>query len=196
MDTIQQQKEDARIIRTKRDLANALEELLQERSFDELSVKDITDRALISKNTFYNNFHDKNELLDFLFARYKDQILKDIEPYLQKNTIILRKVFFRITLEKIIHALYTLNLPLDKMIKADQSRSLFFCLTKFIKETIEKLDEGYNNLITKKANTTITASFFAGAFTATLYFSALAEVPYTEDQLFKSLLKLASPVVE
>ena len=59
-------KEDARIIRTKRDLANALEELLQERNFDELSVKDITDKAMISKNTFYNNFQDKNELLNFL----------------------------------------------------------------------------------------------------------------------------------
>ena len=45
-------KEDARVVRTKRDLRNALEELLQEKNFDELSVKDITDKALISKNTF------------------------------------------------------------------------------------------------------------------------------------------------
>ena len=46
-------KEDARIVRTKRDLANALEDLLKERSMSEISIKDITDRALISKNTFY-----------------------------------------------------------------------------------------------------------------------------------------------
>ena len=78
-------KEDARIVRTKRDLANALEELLQEKNFDELSVKDITDRALISKNTFYNNFQDKNELLNFLFERYREQLLKDIQPYIDKR---------------------------------------------------------------------------------------------------------------
>ena len=62
-------KEDARIVRTKRDLANALEDLLKERSMSEISIKDITDRALISKNTFYNNFNDKNELLVFLLER-------------------------------------------------------------------------------------------------------------------------------
>ena len=42
-------KEDVRTIRTKRDLANALEELLQEKNFDEIAIKDITDAALISK---------------------------------------------------------------------------------------------------------------------------------------------------
>lgn len=42
-------KEDARIVRTKRDLANALEELLKEKSIDDISIKDITDKALISK---------------------------------------------------------------------------------------------------------------------------------------------------
>ena len=73
-------KEDARIVRTKRDLANALEELLEEKSFDEISIKEITDKALISKNTFYNNFEDKNDLLTFLFARYEAYLIKDVKP--------------------------------------------------------------------------------------------------------------------
>ena len=57
------QKEDARTIRSKRDLANALEELMQEINYDDIGIKDIADRALVSKNTFYNNFNDKNEVL-------------------------------------------------------------------------------------------------------------------------------------
>ena len=57
---------DVRVQRSRRDLMNALESLLPEKSFDDITVKDITDRALVSKNTFYNNFKDKEELLEYL----------------------------------------------------------------------------------------------------------------------------------
>ena len=73
-------KEDARVYRTKRDLADALEALLNERNFDDLSVKDITDQALISKNTFDNNFQDKNELLQFGVTRYLLKIKERNNP--------------------------------------------------------------------------------------------------------------------
>ena len=52
-------KEDSRTIRSKRDLANALEELLQEKNYDDIGIKEITDKAMVSKNTFYNNFNEK-----------------------------------------------------------------------------------------------------------------------------------------
>ena len=76
-------KEDARVIRTKRDLADALVELLAEKNFDDLSVKDISDKALIAKNTFYNNFADKNELLSFVMGRYYDVVYRDLKPLLE-----------------------------------------------------------------------------------------------------------------
>ena len=173
-------KEDARIIRTKRDLANALEELLQERNFDELSVKDITDKAMISKNTFYNNFQDKNELLNFLFMRYKDELMKKIQPYL----------------DHYVHAFYESNLPIDKMILADKSKCLYWNITKFIKEVLEDLDKTYDHFLTSHADPMITSYFFAGAFASTLYFSILEDDKVTEDKIFKSLLKLAAPVAE
>lgn len=189
-------KEDARIIRTKRDLANALEELLQERNFDELSVKDITDKAMISKNTFYNNFQDKNELLNFLFMRYKDELMKKIQPYLDHYVHALRKIFFRTCLEKVVHAFYESNLPIDKMILADKSKCLYWNITKFVKEVLEDLDRTYDHFLTSHADPKITSYFFAGAFASTLYFSILEDDKVTEEKIFKSLLKLAAPVAE
>ena len=47
-----EEKEDGRIIRSKRDLANALIELLQEKNYDDIGIKEITDKARVSKNTF------------------------------------------------------------------------------------------------------------------------------------------------
>lgn len=189
-------KEDARIIRTKRDLANALEELLQERNFDELSVKDITDRAMISKNTFYNNFEDKNELLNFLFERYRKELMKNIQPYLDHYVHALRKIFFRSCLEKVVHAFYEGHLPIDKMILADQSRSLYWNITRFIKGVLEDLDRRYDHFLTSRAELSVVVNFYAGAFTSTLYFSVLENSKVTEEQIVKSLLKLAAPIAE
>lgn len=189
-------KEDARIVRTKRDLANALEELLQEKNFDELSIKDITDRAMISKNTFYNNFQDKNELLNFLFQRYRKELMKNIQPYLDHYVHPLRKIFFRSCLEKVVHVFYEGHLPIDKMIKADNSKCLYWNITKFIKEVLEDLDRTYDHFLTSRAETKVTSSFFAGAFASTLYFSTLEDSHLTEADIVKSLLKLAAPIAE
>ena len=96
-------KEDGRIIRSKRDLANALAELLQEKNYDEIGIKDITDKARVSKNTFYNNFNDKNELLQFLFQRYEDSLFEEISPQIKKFNPIGRRLFLRSTVKKITH---------------------------------------------------------------------------------------------
>lgn len=189
-------KEDIRIVRTKRDLADALEELLQERNFDELSVKDITDRALISKNTFYNNFQDKNELLNFLFERYREKLLKDIQPYFDHKIIPFKKLCFTVSLEKLIHAFYAANLPLDKMILADNSRSLFWEITRFIKNVLEDLDSKYNHFLRSDSSSKITSYFYAGAFASTLYFSILENNKLDEQKLFKSILKLSLPMMD
>ena len=49
------QKEDRRIRRTKRLLRQALAELMNEKDFKDITVKEITDRADLNRGTFY--FH-------------------------------------------------------------------------------------------------------------------------------------------
>ncbi len=55
---------DLRIKRTQKAIKSAFFELLDEKSFEHISVKDITDRSLISRNTFYLHYADKYELLN------------------------------------------------------------------------------------------------------------------------------------
>lgn len=47
-----EEKTDLRIRRTKKSIRDAFFELIDENGFDSVTVKDITDRALISRNTF------------------------------------------------------------------------------------------------------------------------------------------------
>lgn len=188
-------KEDARIIRTKRDLANALEELLQERKFDDLSIKDITDKALISKNTFYNNFHDKNELLTFLFNRYKDELITNILPLFEKITVLTRKIFFRIITENVIKSFYESKIPFKQLILNDTSHTLYFFITKFIDDSIRELDKSNKFFISKKSQTKITSTFFAGAFASTIYFCISENKEVSAKEMTDSIVKLTSSLV-
>lgn len=57
-------KKDLRIKRTEKAIRTAFIKLMQKSSFDRILVKDITDEAMISRNTFYLHYADKYDLLD------------------------------------------------------------------------------------------------------------------------------------
>lgn len=61
-------KTDLRVLRTKQFIKNAFYELLKEKTFDKISISDISSRAMINRNTFYLHYIDKQDLLDSLFS--------------------------------------------------------------------------------------------------------------------------------
>ena len=79
-----EEKTDLRIRRTKKSIRDAFFELISEKGFDSVTVKDITDRALISRNTFYLHYEDKfdllnkisNELMRKVYLRVSKDLLK------------------------------------------------------------------------------------------------------------------------
>lgn len=66
---------DRRIARTKRALRSALIELMEERCLDGVSVNDLCARADLNRGTFYNHFHDKEDLLTYL----EDEVIVELE---------------------------------------------------------------------------------------------------------------------
>lgn len=57
------QGEDRRVRRTKKQLKNALIELIAERGYDGVSVQEILDRADVGRTSFYTYFRSKEDLL-------------------------------------------------------------------------------------------------------------------------------------
>ena len=55
---------DSRIIRTKQGIQEALTELLEKKSINKISVKEITDIAGINRGTFYLHYVDKYDLME------------------------------------------------------------------------------------------------------------------------------------
>jgi AcrR family transcriptional regulator len=58
------QVRDPRIRRTRKLLQEALHTLMQSKSFDEISVQDITETATVNRATFYDHYPDKYALLE------------------------------------------------------------------------------------------------------------------------------------
>lgn len=63
----QRKKMDLRILKTKNTLYQTLENLMRNKTFEEIKVSDICSEALINRSTFYSHYNDKYELLvDFI----------------------------------------------------------------------------------------------------------------------------------
>jgi AcrR family transcriptional regulator len=56
-------KLDARIKRSRQLLREALVSLIEEKGYERLTVRDITERATVNRSTFYQHYRDKEDLL-------------------------------------------------------------------------------------------------------------------------------------
>ena len=193
-------KDDRRTIRSKRDLANALFELLQEKNLDDITVQDITDRALISKTTFYNNFNDKSELLTFLLRRSADELLEKIELFADSDSQVSREAIFYEAIKIVVDFLVETALPFKKMIGNDKSRTLYWSLTSMIESVFHTLLEDNQNILNKEdLNNDVAIYYYAGAY-ANLIYKKLANASHDsridKDKIVKEIYKLSKPLQE
>ena len=71
-------KLDRRISRTRKALLNALVELGLEQGFDNVKIKDLTERADVGNSTFYRHYKDKNELLSSHLSAIQEEMAREM----------------------------------------------------------------------------------------------------------------------
>lgn len=74
---------DLRIARTKELILAALIDLIDEKSLDAITVRDITNKAGINRGTFYAHYHDKFDLV----ATYEDEIMAEIAKIAKESIL-------------------------------------------------------------------------------------------------------------
>jgi AcrR family transcriptional regulator len=67
-----EEAEDLRVRRTRKQLQQAFMELTVEKGFAALTVRDITERAMVNRSTFYRHYLDKYDLLE----KYMDEVFE------------------------------------------------------------------------------------------------------------------------
>ncbi|CAD2072403.1 TetR/AcrR family transcriptional regulator [Phocicoccus pinnipedialis] len=74
-------KRDLRVVKTLSAIDKAFLELLQEKTFDQITIKEICDRAIINRATFYSHYTDKFQLIE----SYQETLVKGIREILYSN---------------------------------------------------------------------------------------------------------------
>ncbi|CAN7612706.1 MULTISPECIES: TetR/AcrR family transcriptional regulator [Paenibacillus] len=67
-------KTDRRILKTQESLKKAVIELMTEKSFDDITIQDISDRANLNRGTIYLHYQDKFDLLDKLIETHLNEL--------------------------------------------------------------------------------------------------------------------------
>jgi len=83
-------QEDRRVRKTKRALREGLAELLMEKNIQNITVKELTDKADVHRSTFYANFKDIYDL----YGQMEEAILAEISDILTDEYNLDPKVFF------------------------------------------------------------------------------------------------------
>ncbi len=78
-------KEDLRIVKSKRDLCNALKELMLTVPFGKITVGDVCEKALINRMTFYRHYKDKYELLNDVLQNVQRSVTERVEKSLPEK---------------------------------------------------------------------------------------------------------------
>ena len=181
-------KIDARILRSKRDLADSLETLLEKKNYDDITIKEICEGALVSKLTFYNNFYDKNELLKFMFTRRVKELsikINSLFPTKKSGNEVYKDV-----IKIIIHYFYENKEKFKKMVENDRSYVMFWNINTFVNELSPLIAPIYNNLVSFDAPKELILSYYVGAFSNIIYTLNKKDININESDMVNYVYRL------
>lgn len=69
---------DLRVTKTRSALNKAFTELLEEKNFEEITVVELCDRAMIRRTTFYKHYTDKNDYFRFYICELRDSFASEL----------------------------------------------------------------------------------------------------------------------
>lgn len=181
-------KTDLRTIKTKSAIKNAFHNLMQETTFDKITVQAICEKALINRVTFYNHYSDKYDL----FNDYLDEILLNAfnKSTSEFNIKTNPNSFFK-TLFKNIASLCYKDKNLLKTIELQENSIVAFIIQNTAYEKLRKLLEmNYAPNELKYPASTISAFLMGGFANIITYYIN------NENSNFDALIKEGTNIID
>lgn len=124
-----EEKLDLRIQKTHKALIGAFLELLEEKRFENITVNEICERAMVRRATFYKHFGDKYEFFTFLVQYLRDDFRnkKEHQPK-PENPVSPYVEIFRFALDFLDEH--------DKLVRSVMESSVYPMLTGLVSEQI------------------------------------------------------------
>lgn len=190
MEVIMEEKMDLRIRKTYLALHNAFMELLEEKRFEELSVNELCDRAMIRRTTFYKHFADKYEYFVFyvkeVVATFQERLPADVDGGTANSYLIhMSRELICFVKE---HALFARNIKNSSMFPM----LLSILLDQISSDMVQVLRRAYLDSMTRQQLEGI-ASFLAGGVTNTLFYMLKQDTEIDEEQFICIISEFLPP---
>lgn len=130
-----EQKEDRRIRRTKRLLRQALAELMNEKEFKDITVKEITDRADLNRGTFYFHYTDTYDLRE----KIEDGLVQEFEKVLSSYQPTKENYSARPMLEQAVKFVEDQKFLVRTLFQSSADSGLKAKFTKVIEDVVTKI---------------------------------------------------------
>lgn len=181
------QKMDLRVIKTHQALIGAFMQLLSEKKFEDITVNELCNRAMVRRATFYKHFADKYEF--FAFIVRKKQAEFDAQIWQQTDKMHSHSFYLGI----IKHTLDFLNSN-EKLVQTVLESKMLPTVLDILSRQItlditQKLKEDAKNGAILPASPTVMAQFFTGALVYTLRWW-VTQKKISEDELIEELTPL------
>lgn len=143
-------KEDLRVIKTKNLIYKSFIELAKKYGYQKITVKNLCDKAMINRNTFYLHFQNKDdlvrEMINITINKYKDSFMPLIAKFFF-NISTRDLVNFSKNIESLLNLLYE-DIELYRIILTDDYLTGYF---RSVEQSYEKNIMGFLNIKTNKA---------------------------------------------
>jgi len=183
---------DLRIQKTYMALTNTFFELLEEKRFEDITVNELCERAMVRRATFYKHFGDKYEFFTFIIREIQAEFDREIADSLDTDM----PIDFYITIVRRVMTFFKENDRLvQSVLKSECYPSLFRILSEQIEfDILQKLKENGGKGYKLIADPEVMAHFFTGAILETLQWWLTSKMPISQESIEKQIVDMMKAV--
>ncbi len=177
-------KEDLRIRRTHKLLCDAMFALLETQSFDEISVVNICDKAMVHRATFYKHFKDKYEFMEYVAKEKLRDFYKQSKIYADFSD---KENLYRAMISNILEFIEE-NQQMLRIASNSSNNNFFDSLHRIIyEELLDFLTASQEKGETFKAPVDVFAMFLTGGLTSLIRWWLANDTNYTKEDIAKHI---------
>ena len=186
-------KEDLRVIKTKKALSDAFLQLLSEKSFEDVTVNELCERADIRRATFYKHFTDKFQYL----ASFTRSLRENFDSLIWKQdkpgttaayyTEYVNRVLMFITQHKRVIENIMNSGVLPTMISVIMEQNY--------EATLDRLRDSVDDGMTTVSSADTIAAMFSGGITAAIYIWIIGGMKKPSEDLAKEINAIISVTI-
>lgn len=185
------EKQDLRITKTHMALCTTFMKLLEFKRFEDITINELCEKAMVRRATFYKHFADKYDFFLFFICDLQCKFENDsILLYRQEGKLL--EYYLSVT-RKLIYFLDKHEKMVQHILESNMLATLFDILTGQIMTAVkEKLNEYASKGNVLPASSEILASFFTGGLLNTLQHWLRNKNTISEEQLIAEIEKVVS----